>query len=209
MLKLCSSFLALTLLLIGTGGNAPADPTRTMRGVVVPREDPEQIKMWGEECSLYCAVSPTVRGSSSLKPSNGAKYGAAQGHDMDLSTAWVEGASDSGIGQWIEYTFSTMDMKESQLALTELIVFNGYRKNRDLWAKNGRIKSLTMTVNSKPYGTVELADAFRHQKVKIGSIPLRGRTRTTIRFTIAAVYPGNKYTDTALTELEFEGTGHH
>ena len=200
MLKLCPSLLVLTLLLVGAGGNAPADPSRPMRGVVVAREDPEEIKMWGEGCSLYCAVSPTVRASSSLNPSNCSKYGADQGHDLDLATAWVEGAPDGGIGQWIEYTFSMDEFKESQLALTELIVFNGYRKNRDLWAKNGRVKSLTMTVNGKPYGTVQLADAYRHQKVKIGSIPLRGQTKTTIRFTIAAVYLGSKYTDTPRTE---------
>lgn len=209
MSKRCYSLAALSALLLWSAGSAPADPARTMRGVVVAREDPEEIKTWGEECSLYCAITPTVHVSSSLSSTNGAQYGARQGHDMDLSTAWVEGAPDSGTGQWIEYTFSTMDMPQSQLALTELIVFNGYRKNRDLWEKNGRIKSLTMTVNGKPYGTVELADAYRYQKVKIGSIPLRGKTKTTLRFTIAAVYPGNKYTDTALTELEFEGTGHH
>lgn len=197
----------LLLATIGAMGTAATMPV--FRGAVVAREDPEEIKYWGEECSIYCAISPTVRASSSLKSADGTKYSGEQGQDLDLGTAWVEGAKGSGIGEYLEYTIDMNEMENSPLVLTELIVFNGYRKSRDLWEKNGRVKTMAMSVNGKPYGTVSLADAYKYQRVKIGSIPLLGKKKTIIRFTIQSVYPGTKYDDTALTELEFDGTGHH
>jgi hypothetical protein len=189
---------------------ARASAPPTFRGVAVAREDPEEISMWGQDCSIYCALDRvSARASSSLPASGGAKYGGALAHDMSLGTAWVEGAKGAGVGEYLEYTVDLTALKETELTLTELVVFNGYRKSRDLWQKNGRVRALTMTVNGKPRGTVLLADAYNHQRVKIAPIRLAARRKTVIRFTIASVYPGSKYEDTALTELEFDGTGHH
>ena len=65
-----------------------------------------------------------------------------------------------------------------------------------------------MSVNGKPYGVITLVDSYAYQKVKLDPIklPLPAKTLM-LRFTIESVYHGAKYHDTALTELEFQGTG--
>jgi hypothetical protein len=203
----------LTLLLstvIGAlSANALKPPVREFRGVPV-KEDPQEIKEWAEGDSFEDIFeSVTVRGSSALPASEGKYYDASRVHDYNLDTAWIEGAKGDGIGEYVEYTLRvTTDKHPDDAAVMGLMVFNGYRKNRDLWQKNNRIKRLRLSVNGKSYGVVTLADSYAYQRVKIGSIKLPPHTQTLVlRFTIESVYPGTKYNDTALTELEFEGTG--
>lgn len=181
----------------------------TFRGVAVAREDPEEIDLWGGGCSLYCAVIPEVRASSSLRPGVKSRYEAGLSHDYDLTTAWVEGGEGDGIGEYLEYSFDLGKMQNAGLALTNITVFNGYRKSRATWQENGRVKRFGVTVNGKAYGTIMLQDAYNYQTVKIGKVPLRSGKKTTVRLTIQEVYPGAKHRDTAITDLTFDGTGHH
>jgi hypothetical protein len=200
---------SLSLLLIFSLSLQARTDLRVFSATVVEREDPEAIENWGSDCSIYCAISPTVSASSNLPPKGSLKYGAEQAHDFDLKTAWVEGKDDDGIGEYLEYTYDLTDLSDSRLALTSITLFNGYRKTRELWKDNSRVKSLKLYVNGKPYAIIRLKDKYNFQTAAIGRIKLAQGRKTLLRFEIMEIYKGDKYADTAIAELEFDGTGHH
>jgi hypothetical protein len=174
---------------------------------VIEQEDPEMIEEWGAGCSFYCAdFSVTARSSSSLPHRNRLRYGAGEAHDFDLKTAWVEGSEGDGVGEFLEYTIYT---EGSNLRVTGLIIFNGYRKNKELWQDNSRVKRLKMYVDGKPHGVINLKDAFNYQTLDVGSVELKPKKKTTLRFEIMEVYKGMKYSDTAIAEIELEGCCTH
>jgi hypothetical protein len=108
------------------------------------------------------------------------------------------------VGEWIEYTYGKAPL--SRIAITSLIVFNGYQKSRALWSANSRVHHLKLHVNGRPFAIIELLDSFNYQTVQLPRIPLTA-TRTVLRFEIQSVYKGSKYMDVALSELEIEGEG--
>ncbi|HRG22945.1 MAG TPA: hypothetical protein PLL23_01080 [Chitinophagaceae bacterium] len=162
-------------------------------------------------CSWYCGGNVTgFKASSSLAPVNNISYSANKAHDFDITTAWVEGKIGHGIGEYIEYTIDmTPDNASKNLGITQIILANGYKKTKTTWQENARVKKLKMVVNGKPYGMLELLDAFEFQVIDIGKIMLPPRNITTIRFEIVEVYPGSKFQDTAISELLFDGVGVH
>jgi hypothetical protein len=197
----------LLALLVFTFGSLAQAKLPVFEAAVIEQEDPEMIEDWGAGCSFYCAdFSVTSRASSSLPHRNKLRYGAAEAHDFKLNTAWVEGSEGDGIGEFLEYT---IDTGESNLRVTGLIVFNGYRKSKELWQDNSRVKRFKMYVDGKPYGIISLKDAFNYQTVEIGSVELKAKKKTTLRFEIMEVYKGRKYSDTVITEIELEGCCTH
>jgi hypothetical protein len=197
----------LLALLVFTFGSLAQAKLPVFEAAVIEREDPEMIEDWGAGCSFYCAdFSVTARASSSLPHSNKLKYGAGEAHDFRLNTPWVEGSEGDGIGEFLEYA---IDTGESNLRVTGLIVFNGYRKSKELWQDNSRVKRFKMYVDGKPYGIINLKDAFNYQTVEIGSVELKPKKKTTLRFEIMDVYKGRKYSDTAITEIELDGCCAH
>jgi hypothetical protein len=174
---------------------------------VIEKEDPREIEEWGVGCSFYCAVfSVKTQASSSLPHRNRLKYDAEQAHDFNLNTAWVEGKEGDGIGESLVYTIAGL---ESELKITSLTIFNGYRKSRELWEDNSRVKQFRIHVDGKPYGLINLKDAYDYQTVEIGQIQLKPGKTTTLKFEILAVYKGRKFADTAISEIELEGCCAH
>lgn len=190
--------------------NSPAQTKLpTFNAVVVEKEDPEWIRDWGVGCSFYCAnFSHTEQASSTLPQRNKLRYGAGQAHDFKLDTAWVEGKEGDGIGEFLEYIIDTSEHTGNNLRVTELTIFNGYRKSKELWRDNSRVKRLKMYVNGKPYAIISLQDAYNYQTVGVGEIELKPK-RTTLRFEIMEVYKGRKYSDTAITGIELDGCCTH
>lgn len=162
-------------------------------------------------CSWYCGGDVTgFKASSSLDPVGSNSYMANNAHDFDVTSAWVEGKPGHGIGEYIEYTIDmTPDNASKNLGITQIILANGYKKSKAIWQENTRVKRLKMFVNGKPYGFLELLDAFEFQFIDIGKIMLPPQKITTIRFEIVEVYPGSKFQDTAISELLFDGVGVH
>lgn len=59
--------------------------------------------------------------------------------DNDLHTAWVEGAKDNGVGQWV--CLAMLRNIPGYIAIA-----NGYQKSRELFLKNNRIKRLKVSL---------------------------------------------------------------
>jgi hypothetical protein len=180
-----------------------------LRAKVLAPETKDDLEEWSGGCSLYCAVEPSVRASSRLAE-GGRTYPAGQAHDFDLSTAWVEGKPGHGVGEYLEYTYDlTKKPVQPGLAVTTVHIFNGYRKSPQVWKANSRVKRFRLLVNGRPRAFIDLSDTATMQTVELKPVPLPGKARVHLRFEIAAVYPGRRHQDTAVTDLTFDGTGHH
>lgn len=173
--------------------------------------------MWhivGGGCSWYCGGGQDTQTASSELSAQGTNtYFAKNAHDLSYETAWVEGVSGYGIGEYLEY-----HVKPENPRITEIIIVNGYVKSDNAWKDNSRVKMLKMYIDDKPYAILELEDTKSEQHFKVDPIGyddrqnfelLKKKPDFTMKFEIAEVYPGLKWDDTALTEIYFNGLDVH
>ncbi|MEY9110510.1 hypothetical protein ABH999_006706 [Bradyrhizobium yuanmingense] len=143
----------------------------------------------GESCArsgfeTYCV-------SSMLKPQFGNSYDAANLFDASTGTAWVEGASGNGIGEWIAIEFETLRRVKS------IHVQNGYQKSPDIFANNNRVRQIRVLFSGGESQTFILDDKLSAQLLTLRP-PVSAHW---MQFIIDDVWAGNRYTDTAITKL--------
>lgn len=168
----------------------------------------------GNECSWYCgAGQDTISASSELKPFKGIKYSARNSHDLSYKTAWIEGVPGYGIGEFLIYHFPPDNPR-----ITKIIVVNGYVKSEQTWLDNSRVKKIKMYIDNKPFAILNLTDSREEQTFTFEPIGYSDRDDWkklsslpwwTIKFEIIDVYKGQKYDDTAITEIYFDGIDVH
>lgn len=168
----------------------------------------------GGGCSWYCGGGPKkVTASSSLSSQGDNSYEAKNAHDLSYKTAWVEGVSGYGIGEYLEYHFAPESPR-----ITKIIVVNGYVKSKPAYNNNSRVKKLKVYVNDKPYAILNLKDVIAEQIFEVEPIGNRNRKDLdklktqpdwTIKFEILEVYKGLKYDDVVITEIYFDGLDVH
>jgi serine/threonine protein kinase len=137
----------------------------------------------------------TLKGSSML---NSIDYNPKFSNDAILSTGWVEGAKGNGYGEYLEYTFNT----SKNTSISKINIYNGYLKSDELWNKNSRVKKLNMYVDNTLIHILNLEDTKLLQKFSFSAIPIDNNTK--IKLEIIEIYGGNQYTDTVITELNFQ-----
>ena len=168
----------------------------------------------GAGCSWYCGGGQdTISTSSTLKTYKGIKYSAKNIHDLNYKTAWIEGVPGYGIGESITYHFPPQNPR-----ITDIIIVNGFVKSQTAWQDNSRVKKLKMYVDNKPFAILNLADSRQEQTFKFDPLgygdrenweQLQTKPWWTIKFEILEVYKGDKYADTAITEIYFDGIDVH
>lgn len=157
-------------------------------------------------CSWYCGGGNyKVKSSSSLFSENDVQYGAKNANDLSYKTAWVEGKPDEGIGEFIEYYF-----KNDSPRITKIIISNGYMKSESTWKNNNRVKKLRLYINGKSFGILNLEDSKTDQVFELGTFGHnKNKTDLVFKFEIVEIYKGDKYNDTAITEIYFDGLDVH
>lgn len=113
--------------------------------------------------------------------------------DGDTSTAWVEGAAGQGIGEAVTFDF------DGEYLIQGIKIGAGYQKSVELYNKNSRPSQIGISFSDGTYEVYDLEDINDYQDV------ILNKTRYTeyITLTINGVYPGNKYEDTAISEIYF------
>jgi len=111
--------------------------------------------------------------------------------DGTLSAAWVEGASDQGIGETVVLEF------DDTYQINGLLIYAGYQKNEDLYSKNSRPKDILLQFSDGTSFTYTLADVYGEQDLLFES----SVNSDYVSITIQSVYPGSKYTDTVISEV--------
>ncbi|TSE06112.1 NADase-type glycan-binding domain-containing protein [Aquimarina algiphila] len=169
----------------------------------------------GQGCSWYCGGGPTTETASSTLPSQGTvDYNVDNIHDLNYKNVWVEGVAGYGVGEYIEYGFN-----QSSPRITEIIVVNGHVKSEKAWRNNSRVKKLKMYIKGEPYAILNLTDQRAAQHFKVDTIGFLDRNidyiaakklpQWKMRFEILEVYPGDKYEDTVISEIYFDGIDVH
>lgn len=163
-------------------------------------------------CNWYCGGTiKSITSSSELEENNGITYSPINAHDFDKDSSWVEGKPGYGIGEFIEYEF---DFSEDigyngNLGINKLIIANGYKNNLETWKNNSRVKQLELFLNNESFCVINLIDSFEIQTVDIEIIKFPVNKPTKLKFVIIDVYCGDKYQDTAISLLMFDGVGVH
>ncbi len=163
-------------------------------------------------CSFYCCIHRwQVSASSALKPQHDLTYRAENAGDLTYKTAWIEGVEGYGVGESITFTFPPTNPR-----ITTVKIANGYTKTEKAWKENSRVTQLHLYVNGKLYAKLMLQDTRDEQVFYVGEIgyadrrdDLSARRNIQLRFEIVDYYPGDKYQDTAISEITFDGIDCH
>lgn len=168
----------------------------------------------GVGCSWYCGGGQdTLSASSELKSFKGINYCAKNAHDLSYKTVWIEGVPGYGIGEYLTYHIQPQNPR-----ITKVIIVNGYVKSEKAWRENSRVKKLKMYVDDKPFAMLMLEDTRQEQIFSFEPLGYSDRDNWdelhkkpwwTIKFEIADVYKGEKYDETAITEIYFDGIDVH
>lgn len=147
----------------------------------------------------YLSPFAEVSASSVLPADRYGTYGPYAAVDGSLETAWVEGVPGLGVGEWIQLTFP------GTIELHALGFDAGFDRNADLFAKNNRIKRVTVVFSDGEETTLDFEDARGVQESAMARAPGSNVETTFIKVIIDDVYPGTEYYDTCLAEIEVWG----
>lgn len=113
--------------------------------------------------------------------------------DESLSKAWVEAVSGHGEGESI-----TVQLNETY-KVSGFNINAGYQKNDDVYGKNSRPATLLVTFSDGTGIDITLKDVNEQQQIFFPSTV----ETSSITLTIQSVYPGSKYEDTVISEIQF------
>ena len=199
-MKLVKILGAIMALLVISSPLFAATEVKVIR--VNPGEPPEENDISGY-CSLACALSWQIKASSYLKPQGRNSYDVRKMDDGLVNTAWIEGVKGCGVGENITFTFTEKNFKEAHLEkinFNGFLVINGYCKDKKSWKENFRVKKIRIAHNDQPRYEAVLHDSMNVQDTRFPET-IWLHPGDTVKVTILEVYPGDKYQDTAISEL--------
>lgn len=118
--------------------------------------------------------------------------------DGNLNTAWNEGASGTGIGEWI-----TLQPSDGiQRTYTGFMIANGFQYHSyhkgDRWIKNNRVSSLAVYADEHYIGTFDILDLYDGYQTVVFPEPVYCLS---LKFEIQGVVNGIDFSDTCISEL--------
>jgi hypothetical protein len=162
----------------------PQKQVEAERAAIAPRPGAPNEICARNGAETYCV-------SSVLPGQFNNAYGPANLFSGPQGVAWVEGRQGQGVGEWITVEFDGLRRVRS------FVFRNGYQKDDDIWRKNGRVKRLLLQTSSGERIPLELDDRPGVQTWTMNK-PVDAQW---LKFTIDDVYPGSRYSDTALSKL--------
>jgi hypothetical protein len=164
-------------------------------GAIWPRGG-EWKNSFGKGAQWMMHARFTAAASSVLKETDGTEHVAENITDWGRDTAWVEGHESDGLGESITVTL-TKSAKVSRIGIV-----NGYAKSRDLYFANNRAMLLKVSVNGgKPFD-VEIPDEYLEHEHFWFDLPKSFSLVKTVKLEIAAIHPGTRYKDTAISDID-------
>jgi hypothetical protein len=113
--------------------------------------------------------------------------------DQSLATAWIEGASGPGIGEWIRCDFVR------EVKLNRIIITPGYFKTPGIWKQNNRLAGATFYFSDGSSRRFNFPDRMVEQRLEVGGV----RTRW-VRMVIEDYHLGSvDVEDTPISSLAF------
>lgn len=135
---------------------------------------------------------------------NGSNFLAENLIDHNMKTSWL--TPKGGINAIMEFFISLENVKNVHSAiLFQISFFNGWRKDYQTWQDFSRIKKIELSINSKLYAEITLADTYKSQYIDLEKFKLDKDRSYRFRFKIKEVYPGKKSEQVGLSDLQFIG----
>ena len=125
-----------------------------------------------------------INASSTLASQGSNNYSVSNMNDFNPRTAWVEGRSDYGIGESFEIRGR---------AYSDYTILNGYQKSIKSWKDNSRVKTFKVYADNVPVCYLKLGNNMSYQNFDFDF------DFNVLRFEIAEVYKGNKWSDVAIS----------
>lgn len=150
---------------------------------------------WGDSNYIDSVFASSVLGSqgkTNYVPKNACDY---------KTTAWIEGVDGAGEGESLSVRFGKINKDEP---LTSITIYSGFQASESTFTKNSRPKLIQVYVNDVIAYNLALVDTMKGQKFKV-RIQAQNDLPVFIRFEIREVYRGTNYTDTGITEIQFDG----
>lgn len=141
--------------------------------------------------------------SSELPTDRWGQYWAWSAIDGSPETTWAEEGhlghepwpSGPGIGEWIMLVFP------ETIEVHRIGVDVGFDRDADIFAKNNRLKRATIMFSKGDFVELAFEDVRGVQMKDIPPV-----TTTYVQLVIDDVYPGSKFDDTCISEIEVWGT---
>ena len=144
------------------------------------------------------SVPPTVTASSTLDEATSNDFLPGNVLDGDLTTCWSEDRPNAA-GEWIRFDFP------GERRIRRMRIINGYDKvagSQDRWSQNSRVRDATLRFSDGSERNVTLRDTREWQTIEFPD----GTATRSVLLIIRSTYPGSRWQDTSLSEVEFETT---
>jgi hypothetical protein len=143
-------------------------------------------------------AAPILKGvtwtaSSSAPATESESFDVARLGDQKQSTSWIEGDTGSGLGSWAQAAFA------AESNVTGFTIWGGYFYNNEYWNRYNRPKTVQLTFADGSTQDFSLKDSFEPQTFALPA----GKKTTTVKVTVKAIYAGNTFNDTAISEIQF------
>lgn len=136
-----------------------------------------------------------ISASSTLGNQGSNSYKINNISDDNPMTAWVEGKANYGFGEYFEIKASAIN-----------VIYNGYQSSQQSWINNSRVKKLKVYKNNVPICFLILTDEMGRQIFELpGNENYNPDKKYIFRFEIVEVYPGLKWSDVAISEINYWG----
>ena len=112
--------------------------------------------------------------------------------DQDTTTAWVEGVSGTGEGEFVCFEL------DGSYTINGIKIWNGYQKSEDLYYKNARPQKLEVEFSDGTSERLKLQDNVDGSQ----TFYFDGRITSYVKISILSTYKGSKYEDTVMSEIE-------
>lgn len=169
---------------------SPSGEVETMETTVT--EQPNEEK--SEPVQSTFPVFTMATASSVLPPAYDSAYLPENIFDGDIKTAWVEGVSHAGEGEWIQLSATGMQTVQG------IEIVNGYCKSEEIYVNNNRVRDIRITFDDGTSETFSVKDDFGRYQTFDFSEP---KNTTAVKLEILSVYKGVKYQDTCISEVIF------
>jgi hypothetical protein len=145
------------------------------------------------------ALLATPSASSVLPSDRWGTYHAWSVIDGRLDSPWTEGVAGPGIDEWVMLTFP------GKIEVWAIGLDAGYDRDADLFRANNRIKRALLVFSNGEQVEVTLSDKQGMQTTVLARAPGPSIETTYVKIVIKEVYPGTRYDDTCLGEIEVLG----
>lgn len=148
-------------------------------------------------------VEVSVGSEVRANDADGATFDAKNTIDGNMKTAWL--TPNNGKNALIEFVIDLEELDVNSATLFNISLFNGWRKDYQTWKDYSRIKKVSLTINDKPYAEITLEDTYKMQFIDLEKMKMDKTRRYRFRFRIMETYPGKKFEQVGLSDVQFIG----